>query len=67
MSASEQNKPTHGMIAAVAGCCCALVAGIVIRDYSTSWLVRLAVPTLAGFVGMVVAFKACEVRSRGRD
>ncbi len=67
MSASERKKPTPGWIAMGAGFSCALVAGIIIRDYSTSWLVRLAVPTLAGFVGMVVAFKACEVRSRGRD
>jgi hypothetical protein len=55
------------MIAVVAGCCCALVAGIVIRGYSTSWLVRLAVPVLAAIMGIFVAFKVCEVRSRGKD
>ena len=55
------------MIAMGAGFGCALVAGIFIRDYSTSWLVGLAVTTLAAIVGMVVAFKVCEVRSRGRD
>ena len=67
MSASERKTPTPGWIAMGAGFGCALVAGIVIRDYSTSWLVRLAVPILAAIVGMVVAFKVCEVRSRGKD
>ncbi len=67
MSASERKKPTPGWIAVAAGLGCALVAAIVIRDYSTSWLVRLAVPILAAIVGIVVAFKVCEVRRRGRD
>ncbi len=47
------------------GFSCALVAAILIRDYSTSWLVRFAVPTLAAFVGMVVAFKVCGERTQG--
>jgi hypothetical protein len=55
------------MIAVAAGLTCALVAGIFIRDYSESELVRFAVPCVAAVVGIVVAFKVCEVRDRGKD
>jgi hypothetical protein len=57
-------KPTPGMIAVAAGFGCALVAGIFARDYSSSTIVRLAVPMLAALVGLVVAFKLLE---RQRD
>ena len=55
------------MIAVAAGFVCAIVAAIFIRDYSTSWPVRLAVPTLAAIIGIVVAFKVCEMRNREGD
>lgn len=55
------------MIAVAAGLGCALVAGIFIRDYSESELVRFAVPCLAAMVGVVAAFKVCENRDRGED
>jgi len=57
-------KPKPGMIAVAAGFGCALVAGIVARDLSSSTLVRLAVPIGAALLGIVVAFKVLEARSR---
>ena len=67
MSASERKRPAPGMIAMGAGLACAFVAAFLIRDYSPSWLVRLGVPTLAAFAGMVIAFKVCGERARGSD
>ncbi|MHC4847096.1 MAG: hypothetical protein ACYTEG_01425 [Planctomycetota bacterium] len=67
MSDSNSKQTGPGMIAVAAGLTCALVAGIFIRDYSESELVRFAVPCVAAVVGIVVAFKVCEVRDRGKD
>ncbi len=67
MDTSEQKGPAPGMIAVAAGFVCAIAAAIFIRDYSTSWPVRLAVPTLAAIIGIVVAFKVCEMRNREGD
>ncbi len=62
MDSLPTKRPAPGMMAAIAGFACALVAGIAIRDYATSWIVRLIVPVIAALVGILVTFKIITMR-----
>jgi len=62
MSTSKRKTPAAGMIATAVGLGCALVAGIVIRDYSTSVPIRLGTSIVAAIVGIVVTFSVCKKR-----
>lgn len=64
MSESGRNRPAPGMVAVGAAFGCALVASLLVRDFTESTTLRIVTPVVAALLGILVTIAVLQARSR---